>query len=211
MKRTKKQLRATAYHEAGHAVIGRVLTLACGNATIRPDYAEMAAGHTITHDPYTCLHEWERRGHVRDSRDAHLHARIITYMAGAEAEKLLLGTKAIGDGDDRKQIELMAEELHRDTDWNWLEPRLRKMTRMLVRRHRHRIERVAQALLARMTLSEKALNKLVGRSVDDVRINAPVLLEMHRRRGTALGPKIGTTRTRQQANNACNINARQRT
>jgi hypothetical protein len=55
---------------------------------------------------------------------------------------------------------------------------------MLVRRHRARIERVAEALLARMTLSAKQLDKLVGRSVDDVTINAPYLLELHRQAKT---------------------------
>lgn len=158
------------------------LTLACGNATVRPNYTELVAGQTITSDPYECLHEWEKRGHGRDSRDAHLHARIITYMAGAEAEKILLGSGGVGDSDDRKQIALMAEELHRDTDWEKLEPRLRAMTRMLVRRHKDRIERVAKALLARTTLSRKALDKMVGRSVDDVRMNAPFLLAANARR-----------------------------
>jgi hypothetical protein len=177
--RTRKQLKQTACHEAGHAVIGRVLTLPCGRATIRPNYAEAEAGHAITPEPYACLHEWRKRGHVRDSRDAHLHARIMTYMAGAEAEKLLLGTNSIGDVDDRKQIELMADELHRDTNWSRLEPRLRAMTRMLVRRHKAHIERVAKALLAKTSLSAKALDKLAGRSVDDVRMNAPFLLAMH--------------------------------
>jgi hypothetical protein len=52
------------------------------------------------------------------------------------------------------------------------------MTRMLVRRHRERIERVAKALLARTTLSREQLDKLVGRSVNDVTVNAPYLLAM---------------------------------
>src|SRR4029434_176677 len=39
MAMTAKQRKTTAYHEAGHAVTGRVLTLPCGYATIRPDYA----------------------------------------------------------------------------------------------------------------------------------------------------------------------------
>jgi hypothetical protein len=38
---------STAYHEAGHAVIGRVLTLACGHATIKPDYSTATAGVSI--------------------------------------------------------------------------------------------------------------------------------------------------------------------
>jgi hypothetical protein len=48
-----------------------------------------------------------------------------------------------------------------------------------VRRHQGRIELVARALLAKTTLSAKALDKLVGRSVDDVKVNAPFLLAMH--------------------------------
>lgn len=183
MKRTRKQLKATAYHEAGHAVIGRVLTLHCGRATIRPNYMLAEAGHAITHDDYATLSEWEKRGHVRDSQDAVWHARIITYMAGAETEMILLGSHSVGDSDDRYQIELMAESnLHRDTDWSKLEPRLRKLTRMLVRRHRARIERVARTLLAKTTVSARTLDKIVGRSVNDVRVNAPFLLAMHRER-----------------------------
>src|SRR5262249_51413880 len=80
------------------------------------------------------------------------------------------GSGGVGDGDDRYQIALMAEELHRDTDWERLEPRLRAMTRMLVRRHKTRIDRVARALLAKTTVSAKALDKMGGRSVDDTRI-----------------------------------------
>jgi hypothetical protein len=52
------------------------------------------------------------------------------------------------------------------------------MTRMLVRRHRARIEHVAEALLAKTTLSAADLDRLVGRSVADVKVNAPFLLAM---------------------------------
>jgi hypothetical protein len=54
------------------------------------------------------------------------------------------------------------------------------MTRMLVRRHRVLIARVADALIDRTTLSAEELDKLVGRSVDDVKVNAPFLLEFLR-------------------------------
>jgi hypothetical protein len=63
--------------------------------------------------------------------------------------------------------------------WERLEARLRKMTRMLVRRHRARIERVADALLQHKTLSNEQLNELVGRSIDDVRVNIPDLKWAH--------------------------------
>jgi hypothetical protein len=164
----------TAYHEAGHAVIGRVLTLPCGHASIKPDYESCTAGVSICPDPYTCLSEWEKRGKVR-AQSAVWIARIIHSMAGAEAAAELLRAKQHGDEDDRYQIALMMEELA-PADLDKCEARLRRMTRMLVRRHEWRINRVAKALLSKTSLSTKALDKLVGRSVTDVKCNAPFLL-----------------------------------
>jgi hypothetical protein len=46
------------------------------------------------------------------------------------------------------------------------------MTRMLVHRHRKLIERVATKLLRYKTLRGPTLDRLVGRSVDDVKANA---------------------------------------
>jgi hypothetical protein len=180
-RRTHTERKTTAVHEAAHAAIGRVLTLKCGGATIKPDYDEVTAGTAHTYDQWCCIDEWANRGRVRNVHAA-LHARIITVMAGAEAEREMLGRCSGGDGDDRYQIELMALELAPSTDWSKLEPRLRAMTRMLVRRHRARIERVAEALLARTTLSAGRLDKLVGRSVNDVKVNAPELLALIRAR-----------------------------
>jgi hypothetical protein len=178
--RISKRLRETANHEASHAVIGRVLTLLCGGATIKPNYRDRVAGHAITAEPYACLHEWEVRGKVRNP-DAVWHARIITYMAGAEGIAEMPGVVSCGDGDDRYQIALMAEELETPAErWDKIEARLRAMTRMLVRRHRALIERVVNALIDRKTLTRTQLDKLVGRSVDDVKVNAPLILAMHR-------------------------------
>jgi len=152
----------TATHEAGHAVIARVLTLACGGASIQPDYDDGAAGHSIIAGPLVTEGVWYRRWKLRTG-DAVYRARIIAYMAGAEAEAELLGSTPGGDGDDRYQIDLMAEQLDRcDLD------RLRAMTRMLVRRHRNRIERVAAALLNKRKLSGRQIDKLAGRSIADV-------------------------------------------
>jgi ATP-dependent Zn protease len=175
--------RRTAYHEAGHAVIARVLTLPSGHATVSPDFDEGSAGHSITPDPYDCIYEWEKRGKVRHS-EAAWHARIIAFMAGVEAEKELLAVpdhSEFGDESDRIQIDRMASGLDRDADWKKVEPRLRAMTRLLVRRHKALIERTAEALLKAETISAEALDKIIGRSVNDVKVNAPMLLEMHRR------------------------------
>jgi hypothetical protein len=100
---TAERSAAHRQHEAGHAVIGRVLTLLCGGATIVPDYEAGGAGHAIAHDPLECETEWLRRAKVRHD-DAVWHARIMACMAGAEAELVLLGAAQGGDGDDRYQI-----------------------------------------------------------------------------------------------------------
>jgi hypothetical protein len=64
-------------------VIARVLTLASGRATIRPDYASGLGGFHIMPDQYTCEEEWEKRGKDRHPHAVY-HARIIALMAGAE-------------------------------------------------------------------------------------------------------------------------------
>jgi hypothetical protein len=87
--------KSTAHHEAGHAVIARVLTLASGPATIKPDYDEGIASFSIT-DVNSCDAEWEKRGKVR-FLDAAWHACIIMSMAGAETEAVLLNRRATGD------------------------------------------------------------------------------------------------------------------
>lgn len=183
MTRSLNHLRHTATHEAGHAVIGRVLALSCGGATIRPDYKARTAGIAIIEESYTCDAAWEERGKICGSIDAVWHAKIMSSMAGAEAEIILLGATQGGDSDDRCQIERLAEELSNSSAWPWerIEGRLRAMTRMLVRRHRALIERLAAALLKKKTLSGAAIDKLIGRSINDVRPNLASVLEMRSR------------------------------
>jgi hypothetical protein len=49
-----------AYHEAGHAVIGRVLALPCGSATIVPDY-DVNTVREIPHQMREIPHPGPRR------------------------------------------------------------------------------------------------------------------------------------------------------
>jgi len=159
MKRTNK-LKSTAYHEAGHAVIGRVLGLSCGSTTIKPDYDSV--GHAIIFDPWLVLNNWEKHGKYRDPSSVFL-ARTISLMAGVESEEMILGQNQGGDNDDRYQILLTADsELNiPNGDWERYEVRIRAQTRRLIRRHRLRIERVAQALLERGTLEADEIEAII--------------------------------------------------
>jgi ATP-dependent Zn protease len=86
-------------------------------------------------------------------------------MAGAETETALLGGAANGDGQDRYEIEMLAESDYANFSadaWTRFEPRMRRQTRRLVRRHRDKIHRVAQALLDRKVLTEEEIDALIS-------------------------------------------------
>ena len=153
----KHNLYATAVHEAGHAVIGRVTGMLCGKATIMSDHD--SAGHVITKDPWEILAHWEKHGKFRHDDSVYI-GRILTYMAGREAQIELAGCsdEEIGDGNDRYQIALMFEKTSLQ---EWQEARLRQFARALVKRHRDKIERVAKALLEHKRLSGKKIDALV--------------------------------------------------
>jgi len=107
----------TAYHEAGHAVIGRVLRLACGYASIKPyaDFLRDWAGSAKIHDPWTTVTDWGldvAANPVRFRRKlrAAFRGTIVALMAGEEAERELYGLPFDygGGRDDRDHIEALA-------------------------------------------------------------------------------------------------------
>jgi hypothetical protein len=116
-------------HEAGHAVISRVLRLPSGAATI--DDAP--------------------RAYLQDD---HGLASLLTAMAGAAAEREMLGVAGGTDGDRPKVLQLL-DALGVDSDTRWL------ITRQLVELHRARIAAVAQALLQRGLLSGAEIDQIV--------------------------------------------------
>jgi ATP-dependent Zn protease len=150
---------AFAIHEAGHAVIGRVLTIPCGSASIKSNrYSEGRS--TIIADRYECFKEWEKRGKFR-ADNAPINAMIITAMAGVEAEREIFGHCIEGHGDeDCYYTKKWLESLYDDPDKK--EQRLRSWARTLVRRHRVLIERVADKLIAKKTLSARQIDRLVS-------------------------------------------------
>ena len=156
-----KAREATAYHEAGHAVIARVLGLTCGQVSIIAD--DDSAGRAIIADPWQTAGDWENRDRFRDARQA-FRGTIIARMAGAEAEREFFGQCRGRDDNDRYDIALLMDsrwtEIPAD-DWDQYEARLRAQTRRLVRRHRDTIERVAAALMKHKTLPGDEVHKIV--------------------------------------------------
>ena len=162
----------TSIHEAGHATIGRVLGLRGGQATIVSDEARNSAGHSIMHDPYETLRDWQSRGKYRGNEmKSALIGRILMIMAGAEAERVILGRCRGGDSYDRRDIGLIVDEYPigsaPEEFWEKTEPRLRKHTRTLVRRHRAKIERVAAELMKKGTLSPDDITGLLAMGAPD--------------------------------------------
>jgi ATP-dependent Zn protease len=157
--------RRTAVHEAGHAVIGRVLKQVCGPASIRPNPAEDEAGYSICADPYDTLGYWDDLGRWRgpDALVSIICGRIMIYMAGRAAEEEFFGSCAGGDGDDRRQINLMLDRLlPSDADVPHYAKRLRSHTQALVRRHRDAIACIAALLLARKTLQSEEIERALA-------------------------------------------------
>ena len=159
-------MRSTAIHEAGHAVIGRVLDMCGGGASIVDD--DNFAGRVDIRLPSAIQDHWEKQLQKYRYFESVFIGRILTCMAGAEAEIMLAGSHAEESGDvgDRDQITLMFDgaseapglrELREETH----EARLRRFTRVLVRRHSDKIERVAEALLMRQHLSGEEIDELV--------------------------------------------------
>jgi len=156
----RQQERTTAIHEAGHAVIARILGLVCGKVTIK---ASGTSGYGIIAAPEFVCDCWEQRGKNRPIQAA-FRGRILAYMAGREAEVELLGQCQGGDNDDQSRIGLMLEDLY-PGEWDQqdkFERRLRRFARNLVRRHRPKIEVLSRALIEQRTMSDKRVRLAAG-------------------------------------------------
>ena len=151
-------------HEAGHTVVGRALGMTCGDASIIRDPEEGEEGHSICADPYTVQWDWEQRGKFRLPRSVFV-GRILTFMAGAEAERELLGVEPTGDSYDRGQVALMADAAlsqHELETWDQWDLRARRHCRHLVRCHSGAIHKLAVALMRRGRMRTGEINELLA-------------------------------------------------
>jgi ATP-dependent Zn protease len=151
--------RHIAIHEAGHIVVSYVFGFPLGHVTIKPD--DDSAGHTIVPDQWAILDEWWGQDKWHRVEDTAIRARIIAVMAGAVAEEVCLGFCEVGDDSDRYSIITMLDSLGIADDrlpaW---EARLRRHCGRVLRCHRPKIERVADALMAKDHLSPEEITRL---------------------------------------------------
>lgn len=88
--RNPQRRQHSAVHEAGHAVIGRVLGLTCGDADIVPNYRKGRGGVAVC-DVDRSMDDWVARGRpIRACFGSIYRASIMVLQAGREAEILCL-------------------------------------------------------------------------------------------------------------------------
>lgn len=155
----------TAIHEAGHAVIGRKLGLDMGQASVEQD--EDSAGHSIVGDPFVTLERWWNEGRTHREFGSVVRARVMMLMAGAEAERVILGRLQevdgeTGDGEDRREIDRVMESHPGDLAGDPARLiQMRRAVRRLVTHHRDVIEHVAAELRGRGTMPGHELDEMV--------------------------------------------------
>jgi ATP-dependent Zn protease len=168
-KRRQKRMgrRETPYHEAGHAVIGRVTGLLCGEVSIIANEDANEAGYSISEDPWEVYSAWEQRGRYRNPHTI-LFRRILTLMAGAEAEREFFGRCRGGDHDDLYRIacildDRIARHLTPEAFFDrGRDRRMRNISRRLVRKHRHVVEAVAMALIEHKRLDPDQVDRIIA-------------------------------------------------
>jgi ATP-dependent Zn protease len=158
----KSERKSIAYHEAGHAVIARVLGMTCSAATIVPDYEKLEGGHVLTNVERS-VDDWDARGRIRHV--SIFRARIMMLMAGRESEIEVFGKAPdawFGDEDDLREIDWTMDEAN-VPDRAFLD-KMRTKTRGLVRRHRDAIAQVAAALIKHRSLDARQIDEIVAAS-----------------------------------------------
>ena len=159
----KDRKRDTAVHEAAHAVIGRVLGIEAGEVTIRPT-PDQSIGHSVLADP---RFDWRR---CDGTKAKAANSFVVALFAGAEAEHYLMHSQEVGDGIDQERATaclawagaVRGASFVGDDHFDRHEANLRKKAAAPVRQHRSAIERVANALLERETLSGPEVDALIS-------------------------------------------------
>ena len=152
---TETEKRITAYHEAGHALVTRLLMpgTRLSRVTIIPS-ARGAAGYSMSIPEEKTLHTKQE-----------LYAMICAALAGRAAEETVFGADNVttgASGDLKKAAEIaslmagewgMGETGDRERDEKAIGTLCMEMTRTCVKNHAEALHRLAMALLERESLT----------------------------------------------------------
>lgn len=160
----------TIIHEAAHAVIGHKLGVPIQRihvgAGVHPTTGYTYLGYINHSSADDVLAAWQADPYMthRTLREA-LHAIILLTMAAKEAEVIIIGRSTGGDGGDRALIEKYYDRLGLEGEERerW-EARLRRQSRILVRRYRHQILFVWRQLMKRSIISHDDLATMLYRA-----------------------------------------------
>ena len=154
MRRTPDKLWHDAVHEAGHAVISRALGLTSGYANLAPDASDQRSGEALIFDALQCC-RWNSRHPERNGNDtAFWDGTIIASMAGAEAEREIIGTCLGRCEHGTRSSDPISNDLGYEDDGAGRTARMRRFAQQLVKKHRAAILRFAEQLVAVDELDE---------------------------------------------------------
>lgn len=163
-RRSPSALRRTAVHEAGHALAAYVLGLECSKVSIVPDWDAGEAGHcTYPTDPLEIMGQWDTTGVWHRTERSAQRASAIALLAGAAAEREVLGRAGPGAADDRRRAGWLVDDLTpAQGNVRHTLARLERTAARLVHRHRAALARVADTLVAQRTLDGEQVRALVA-------------------------------------------------
>ncbi|MDE2283365.1 MAG: hypothetical protein KGK33_01970 [Hyphomicrobiales bacterium] len=169
MKRlSKSQIEATAYHEAGHAVIAYALGYRPQSVTIVP--TRDAAGHIVQDNP---LHGFQNDIDGSDEVRLRVENFITVCFAGPITQKLhnpRSWRRAHGQWDYDKIAELGSRVCRSDEQADAFIRWREVVARDMVKAHWVRIQLVAGKLLERQRLNQADLEAIVGPRAGVIRI-----------------------------------------
>jgi ATP-dependent Zn protease len=160
----KAERKATAYHEAGHTVMGYILGRPPLSVDIMRD-ANGNAGHThFPEDVPECI-----RSRFDDSpqKRQYLELRVLTTLAGTAAHNILQPNRTPDSGDqmDENQArEIVRDHMSWSDDHDVYIHQLKTMAQKILSENRGAVEAIAAALLERDRLTNDEITAIIVRN-----------------------------------------------
>lgn len=164
---TDDERKATAYHEAGHAVMGFVCNRPPKSVDIQPDCCGNA-GHTCFTDDSAPL---KRYLDCSSEKRQYLQARVLIALAGTTAHDLMCPGREHDVGDERDENfarALLRESVIWDAECDAALAGFKIQARKKMEQNWHNVEAIACALLTQNVLFANEMQSLLeARSPED--------------------------------------------